>query len=60
MLARACSYLLRWSATMGGVYFVVVSDREARAVRHVRIERAEGGGVAAMVPAEGGMTGSAC
>lgn len=38
--AGAGAYLLRWSATMAGVYFVVLCDQDGAGVRHVKIERA--------------------
>lgn len=37
--AGAGAYLLRWSATMVGVHFVVLCDPDG-GVRHVKIERA--------------------
>lgn len=37
------SFLLRWSATMPGVYFIVLSNKDATVVRHVKLERIEAG-----------------
>lgn len=37
---RGGSYLLRWSASMAGVYFVVASSKDGTGVRHIQIEKA--------------------
>ena len=61
------SYLLRWSATMPGVYFIVVSEKQGKRVRHVRIDCEEedkvcnnrgGRRVAVMMPREERIEGS--
>lgn len=52
------AYLLRWSGSMAGVHFVVLSERDGTRVRHVRLERAEaagGRGLAVQMPAQGGV-----
>lgn len=40
MRQRGGSYLLRWSASMAGAYFIVVSGRDAASVRHIQLTRA--------------------
>ena len=40
MRQRGGSFLLRWSASMAGVYFIVASGRDGTTVRHIQIERA--------------------
>lgn len=50
---RGGSYLLRWSASMAGVYFVVASSMDGLSVRHIQIEKVgdpQGRSVAVKMP----------